>query len=379
MAVLLRTLCLVAVVSLALGAAAAKPKSDRQRGIITLPSGERVMVRGLGRTDQTVGGKPALTMIYYSTIPFEDSARLRAQAIEVWRSYFGVRVDRAAVDGAILFVKHAPPPSPPRKAHMAHFVFVRQHDGSWRIDDPGTYLGYPKDYGVALAEAAWKLQQAGEHDRSISLYTRALAAGYLLKKQKASVLSNRCWAYNMTGAAPENAIADCRKAVALQPDLGGAYANLATAYIRAARDDEAEAAFASAIAHTGGDAARQVEIYRNRAAFRAEQGRHEAAMADIDKAIALRPDSAALHSARCDLLRRKGRLRRASDACDKALELALKEKEGNSAGLVLYTRGLILEQKGARSQAEEAFRRAFEIDPDDPRIRARAKQIGALR
>lgn len=377
MAVLRRFLCLVVVVLLVLGAGNAKPK--KSRGIITLPSGDRIMIRGMSKTDATKGGKWAYTLIYYSTIPLGDTARLHTQAIEVWRSYFGIRADRATVDGAIMVVFQAPPPPAPRKRDTAHFVFIRQHDGSWRIDNPGRYLGYPKDYGVARAEAAWKLQQAGEHSRAIPLYTKALKAGFLMKDQKASVLNNRCWAYNMSGVEPEKAIDDCKAAVALQPELGGAYANLATAYIRTRDYDKAHAAFVSAIEHTAGKKKYQMEIYENRAALYAEQGRHAAAMADIDKAIALNPKSALLHNARCNLLRRKGHARRAMEACDKALELALQEKGKNNTGPVLFSRGLIHEQKGARSQAEEAFRRAFEIAPNHPGIRAKAKQIGLLR
>jgi len=377
MATLMRFLCMLAVLPLAFGVGAEEPAKERA-GVVTLPSGDRIMVRGIGRNDQTVGRKQALTMIYYSTIELSDTARLRAQAIEVWRAYFGVRADREDVAGAILFVRHAPPP-PPRKPGMAHFVFVRQHDGSWRIDDPGEYLGYPKDYGVARAEAGWKLQEAGEHDRAIPLYTQALAAGFLMKDQKAAVLSNRCWAYNATGAAPDLAIADCRAAVALKPAMAGAQMNLASAYTRARRFDEADAAFRAALDHAGGDKPYRAEILKERARLNAARGRRTAAMADIDRAIELMPNSATAQAARCDLLRRLGGLRRAMQACDKALELALKEKQGNSAGIVLYTRGLVLEQQGARSRAEEAFRRAFEIDPEDPRIRARAKQIGALK
>jgi len=372
-----RFLCLAAIALLLPGAGT--PKSDKDRGIVTLPSGARIMIRGLSQTDRTVGGKRAVTMVYYSTIPLDDTSRLRDQAIEVWRSYFGVRADRAAVDGAILFVKHAPPPPPPRKADMAHFVFVRQHDGSWRIEDPGQYLGFPKDYGVGRAEAGWKLQQGGAHDRAIPVYTRALAAGYLMKDQKASVLSNRCWAYNATGAAPAKAIADCKAAIALAPEMIGAHMNLAAAYIRAKKLDAAEAAFASALKHAAGKKEHEAEIYKERARLYARLGRRRAAMADIDRAIVLQPESALTRAARCDLLRIFGSMRRALEDCDKALELALKEDGANNAGVVLYTRGLVLEQKGARSQAEEAFRRAFEITPDDPRIRARAKQIGALK
>jgi tetratricopeptide (TPR) repeat protein len=377
MTVLHRFLCLAAIALLLPGAGT--PKSDKDRGIITLPSGGRVMIRGLSQTDRTVGGKKAATMIYYSTIPPADTARLRAQAIEVWRSYFGIRADRAEVDGAILFVRHAPPPPPPRKAAMAHFVFVRQQDGSWRVDDPGQYLGFPKDYGVARAEAAWKLQQAGEHDRAIPVYNRALAAGYLMRDQKASVLSNRCWAYNVTKAAPAKAIADCKAALALAPGLFGARMNLAAAHIRAKAFDAAESAFASALEQAAGKTVHEAEIYKERARLYARQGRRRAALADMDKAVELRPASALMRAARCDLLRTLGSTRRALEDCDKALALALEEKGANNAGIVLYTRGLVLEQKGARSQAEEAFRRAFEIAPDDPRIRARAKQIGALK
>ena len=378
MALLRKTFFLILLALLTLGAGDAAPEK-KTRGVVTLPSGARLMVRGLSQTDQTVGGKRAVTMLYYSTIPLADTARLRAQAIEVWRSYFGIRADRAPVDGAILFVRHAPPPPPPRKPGMAHFVFVRQHDGSWRIENPGAYLGYPKDYGVARAEAAWKIQQAGEHARAIPLYTQALAAGYLMKDQKAFVLSNRCWAYNAIDAEPARAIADCEAAIALQPTLAGAHANLAAAHIRAKHYDKAHAAFEAALAHSAGDKAYQAGIYESRARLYARQGRHAAAMADIDRAIALRPDSALLHNTRCDLLRRRGSTRRAMEACDTAMELALKEQDANNAGVVLFTRGLILEQRGARSQAEAAFRRAFEIDPDDPRIRAKAKQLGLLR
>ena len=54
-------------------------------------------------------------------------------------------------------------------------------------------------YGPAM-DAAWKIQQAGEHARAIPLYTNALAVGFLMADQRASVLSNRCWAYNATAA-----------------------------------------------------------------------------------------------------------------------------------------------------------------------------------
>jgi len=372
-----RFLCLAAIALLLPGAGI--PKSAKNRGIVTLPSGTRIMIRGLSQTSATVGAKTAATMIYYSTIPLSDTARLRAQAIEVWRSYFGVRADRSAVDGAILYVKHAPPPPPPRKAAMAHFVFVRQHDGSWRIENPGRYLGFPKDYAVAQAETAWKLQQGGAHDRAIPLYDMALASNILLKDQKASVLSNRCWAYNVTAAPPSKAIADCKAAIALAPEMMGAYMNLAAAHIRARDFHAAEAAFASALRHTMGKEDNEAEVYKERARLYARQGQRRAAMADMDRAVKLRPESALMRVARCDLLRILGSTRRALESCDKALELALKEEGVNNTGVVLYTRGLVLEQRGARSLAEAAFRRAFEIAPDDPRIRARAKQIGALR
>lgn len=83
----------------------------------------------------------------------------------------------------------------------------------------------------------------------------------------------------------------------------------------------------------------------NRAMIFAERGEFEAALADIDLALAARPDAALYHANKCLLLRLTDDLQGALGECDAAIKAVLPRDRGNRAWIFLQ-RGLTRREAG---------------------------------
>lgn len=106
------------------------------------------------------------------------------------------------------------------------------------------------------------------------------------------------------------------------------------------------------IARDAGDGQRLLAALANRALVLAADDRLEPALADLEEALRLAPDDAALHSSRGNLLLRLGRTADALAAHDRAVELAPQD-----AG-VYYNRAFSLRALGDPARAAEDVRAA---------------------
>jgi len=125
------------------------------------------------------------------------------------------------------------------------------------------------------------LLQLQRMDEGLASYAQAIA----LAPDRADIRSNRGCALIELGRL-EDAVADLRIAVDLAPDRAEAHGNLGLALHLLDRDDEAIACFARALQRDTG----YWQAYANRALVFEKLGRHGLALADLDHALALRPD-----------------------------------------------------------------------------------------
>jgi serine/threonine protein kinase/tetratricopeptide (TPR) repeat protein len=189
------------------------------------------------------------------------------------------------------------------------------------------------------------------------------------------------------------AVADLEKAIALRPRQYQGYVNLAQAYLKEQKPDEAARQMDQAIQQEGGMAA----LYRTRARVHQLRQDDAAALADLERAIDLdaRNPSSALpddHLARARILLRRQDARAALSACDEALRLrpqdaaahrlraevllkmdrhaeALRDldacvKYGPAEADLLCARGAVRARLGDYPGAQADYARALELRPD---------------
>jgi tetratricopeptide (TPR) repeat protein len=171
----------------------------------------------------------------------------------------------------------------------------------------------------------------GDWARALALYGRAIEAEDLSPRHLAVALANRCGLRGERGDAA-GAIADCDRAIAIDPALALAYTNRGAAY--------------------------------------GALGEHRRAIDDHTAAIALAPGLAVAYNNRCESRLRSGALAPALADCDRAVAL--------DPGLALahYTRGEVLAAKGDHGLAGEAFGRAYALAPRHPVVHAKAHALG---
>jgi tetratricopeptide (TPR) repeat protein len=129
--------------------------------------------------------------------------------------------------------------------------------------------------------------------------------------------------------------------------------NLANAWARAGRLEDAEASYGAALTLRPDFA----EAHANLAELQLEQGRFEQAVASLRRAVALKPEFAEAHMALAGALRSIGHLDAAASGYRRVLEL---QPEFAPAHVELAT-VLRLQRRGP--DAERSCRRALEIDP----------------
>lgn len=120
------------------------------------------------------------------------------------------------------------------------------------------------------------------------------------------------------------------------------------------------------MAESSGDPAALASALGNRALVLAREGRLEAALADVEAALAASPEEAALHGTRGNLLLRLGRPAEALAAHDRAVALAPEDP------LAYYNRAFSHRALGAPERAEEDLAAARELAGAAPRERLTA-------
>lgn len=93
---------------------------------------------------------------------------------------------------------------------------------------------YVKRRALLLWEEGHKYQQSGDLTRAIALYTQSIAIF-----PTAESYTFRGWAYSSQGKF-EEAIGECKKAIAIDPSFGNPYNDIGSYLIAQGKGDEAE-------------------------------------------------------------------------------------------------------------------------------------------
>ncbi len=152
----------------------------------------------------------------------------------------------------------------------------------------------------------------------------------------------------------EAAVAVLRTALALDP----ADVETATRLGNALRDVGDLRAAAAAYAHAIALAPQRAELHTNLGHVLVEARRLDAAAASYARALALQSDYPAAHVSLGTVLRLQGRAEEAEACCRAALALAPADVDA------LCLQGELQADRGAFVEAEQAFRRTLEIQPD---------------
>lgn len=188
----------------------------------------------------------------------------------------------------------------------------------------------------------------------------------------------------------QEAIANCERALALEPDFSPAHKTLGTIRQLQGRWTEAESHYQTAL-NLQPDFA---EVYANLGSLYAQQQRWEPSIRAYEKAIQLRPDAAGFYRNLAKVWTRCGRTEKAAECGYEAILLEpqrftvqdylnlgkqLQEQEKLESAIALYQKGITVHPNSAILQyqlgqvfseneqvddALAAHRRAVEIDPD---------------
>lgn len=96
--------------------------SDLQQGENTLPSGRKIVVNSLNKTDFDNGDPSALVLNYTTSVPIDNLAELRTEVDEVW-SLFIKNVEATNLTVGAL--------RPVNGSKGYGFVFKKRDDGTW--------------------------------------------------------------------------------------------------------------------------------------------------------------------------------------------------------------------------------------------------------
>jgi len=200
------------------------------------------------------------------------------------------------------------------------------------------------------------LARQGRLDEAMVAWRQALA----IQPDMAEAHANLSRALKLAGRT-EEAAAACRKAIALQPDLAEAPANLGEVLFEEAAHLEQLGCLTEAEA-----AQRRLHALfprlpgplLNLGRLLARQGRLDEAIAAWRNALAIQPDMAEAHANLGGALKLTGRLEEAAEACRKAVALKADLAEAHS------NLGEVLRELGRLAEAADACRRAIAIRPD---------------
>jgi tetratricopeptide (TPR) repeat protein len=140
------------------------------------------------------------------------------------------------------------------------------------------------------------------------------------------------------------------------------------AWLRAGNTDRAERAYGAALERTP----RDPELLIDRAFARAEAGRHQDAITDLNRAIELAPNQAEPYLYRAGAFRSLGNQRKAMEDVDHALALAPSNPEA------LLLRGNLRAADGNQDGARADWQMVTKVDPDTASARAASDNLRRL-
>jgi hypothetical protein len=120
----------VAVFLSVVAASAAGPPTQSHK----LSSGKVIRVIAVGQMNFSQGS-PALALSYQTDLKIDQTDKLRAEVIDIWRD-FQKDVDRAKLSNAVIMANEVPSGGLIQKNKSFNFVFVRKADGTWPQEPP---------------------------------------------------------------------------------------------------------------------------------------------------------------------------------------------------------------------------------------------------
>ncbi len=139
-----------------------------------------------------------------------------------------------------------------------------------------------KQEALRLLRTAYKLQMAGRFEQAVAYYKKSLEA-----EPTAEAHTFLGWTYGMMGRL-EEAIAECRRAISLDPDYGNPYNDIGVYLMQQGKLDEAVPWLKKAML------AQRYENpefpYANLATICETKGLWPLALKAFERALALRPD-----------------------------------------------------------------------------------------
>ena len=201
----------------------------------------------------------------------------------------------------------------------------------------------------AHCSLAIALDQAGETDRAIVEYTKAIE----LKPDYVEAYVNRADAYCQKGWY-DLAIAECNKAIELGKTSAAAHYNRGNAYLKKGRLDLAIADYDIAIRLRPAHA----DAYINRGTAHYRKGQDDIALRDYEKGIELALEPAEAYNNRGLIRRRRGQYDLAIQDHNQAVKLMPDRAEA------YYNRGNTFFEMGEYARAILDYSKAVELKPD---------------
>ena len=215
--------------------------------------------------------------------------------------------------------------------------------------------------GPAKAQAdSWEdCNQATDKDLVIRACTEVITKGVETGSRLALAYDHRCSAYREASFDEkdlrEKALADCDKAIELDPNLVTPYSNRCSVYAGKG-NDRAIADWDTAIELNS----KFARAYAFRCGVNDIKNAYDQALSNCDKAIELDPDLALGYGARCSVYVDKGNFDRAIADCDKAIELDPKSMFSRFA---YFNRARAYDLKGDTDSAVASYTKAIELAP----------------
>lgn len=195
--------------------------------------------------------------------------------------------------------------------------------------------------------------QTGLHDMAVELIGKAIAG----KRSDPSYYVNLASALGILGRSAE-ALANCRAALAINPNFFDAHVGLGVALSVLGTLDEAEASFRKAVALKPDSS----EAHNNLGRILLDQGRAHEAEASIRRALALDPNNAVAHNNLGAALVHQGK----SDEAVASYQEAIALRPDYAAAR--YNLGNALKDWGRLEEAIESYRAALAFSPDSAEI-----------
>jgi tetratricopeptide (TPR) repeat protein len=210
-------------------------------------------------------------------------------------------------------------------------------------------LAYEPKHAQAMHLMGVLLSRQGKHTDGLHFIDAAL----LIERESASIYNSRA---NVLVALKrfDEALANFRRAIALNPQYAVAFGNLGNAYQQLGRFDDAIASYDKAIALDPDDA----EAFHNRGRALQDLNRLVEAVSSYEKAIALRRDYAEAFSNRGTALQGLGRHFEAVTSYNRAIALKSDFPEA------LCSRGSVFQELKRFEEALASYDRAIALKPD---------------